>query len=128
MTVENGAAKAEEEAAADAAFLKENVDIKYLKKTIDIGLVDTLLQQFAPAPEPAAPPPAQPEPATGQVLEPKEEQSIISKIKNFWKGTDKRINDIDSRISNLLSLHKRAKEVRALKREYEESISKKLGK
>ena len=128
MTVENGAAKAEEEAAADAAFLKENVDIEYLKKTIDIGLVDTLLQQFAPAPGPAAPPTAQPEPATGQVLELKEEQSIISKIKNFWKGTDKRINDIDSRLSNLLSLHEKAKEVRALKREYEESISKKLGK
>jgi hypothetical protein len=147
MTVENGETISEEESMSDVSFLKENIDIKYLKKTIDMGLVDSLLEEFGltpeastlpttqvaeepspeqPGPEPTVPGAAQME--IGQVLAPKEEKSIVSRIKNLWRGTDRKIEATENKISNLLSLHEKAKEVRALKQEYEESVSKKLGK
>ncbi|MBU2560187.1 hypothetical protein KKA03_04755, partial [archaeon] len=65
---------------------------------------------------------------TDLLLEPKQEKSILSRIKDFWRGTDAKIDATESKIKNLLSLHKKAREVSDLKREYEESISKKLEK
>jgi hypothetical protein len=126
MDVETGPNTPGSDAAADAAFLEENVDISYLKETIDMGLVDSLLGEFAPTQEPTAEPAAPPE--SGLIMEPKEEQSIVQRIKSLWRGTDKNIAGVNSKISNLLHLHEKAREVRALKREYEESVSKKLGK
>lgn len=127
MSEDNGVAAVENDAQADAAFLQENVDLKYLKKVIDIDLVNSLLGQFAPTPTPAAPPAAH-EPGAAEILEPKEEKSILSRIKSLWSGTDKKIKDTDTKITKLNSLLKKAKEVQKLKAEYEKSISRKLGK
>ena len=127
MTVETGVENAED----DAAFIRENVDIKYLKKAIDMSLVDSLLGQFAPTPTPPAPPAAkkaeEPVPETHVVLEPKQEKSILARIKDFWRGTDREIEATDAKVKNLNSLLKKAKDVQKLKAEYEESISRKLG-
>lgn len=123
MSEETGEPTPADEAQADAAFLRENIDITYLKNTIDLDLVDSLLGQFAPTPTPAVQ-----EPDAAPVLEPQQEKSILSRIKDFWRGTDKKIAETESKIKNLLSLHKKAKDVSTLKREYEESISKKLEK
>lgn len=112
---------------SDAAFLRENVDIKYLKKTIDMGLVDSLLGEFDPTPTPSTPPTTKEE-AEAAVMEPTEEKGILTRIKNFWSRTDKKIEGTDTKINNLNSLLKKAREVQMLKAEYEESISKKLGK
>jgi hypothetical protein len=112
-----------EPAPADEAFIKENIDVAYLKKAIDLDLVNSLLGQFAPAPAPAAQ-----EPDEGPILEPRQEKSILSRIKDFWRGTDEKIAETESKIKDLLSFHEKAKEVSTLKREYEESISKKLEK
>jgi hypothetical protein len=116
----------------DAAFIRENVDIKYLKKTIDMSLVDSLLGQFAPTPAPAATPApekaGEPEPEAPVVLEPQQEKSILARIKDFWRGTDKEIEATDAKVKNLNSLLKKAKEVQALKKQYEMNLSEKLGK
>lgn len=126
MTAENGAATAAEEAAAGMAFLRENVDIEYLKEEIDISVVDSLLQEFGHAPKPMPETPTTEEPDTGQMLEPEEEESAVQRIKGLWKGTDKKLDEVDSRIDEVQTLFNKAREIRALKREYEESISKKL--
>ncbi len=113
----------------DADFIRENVDIKYLKKAIDMSLVESLLGQFAPTPTPPAAKKAEePIPETPAVLEPTQEKSILSRIKDFWRGTDREIEAADAKITNLNSLLKKAKDVQKLKAEYEESISRKLGK
>jgi hypothetical protein len=116
----------------DAAFIRENVDIKYLKKAIDMSLVDSLLGQFTPTPAPtatSAPKKVEgPEPEAPVVLEPKQEKSILSRIKDFWRGTDKEIEATDAKVKNLNSLLKKAKEVQALKKQYEMNLSEKLGK
>ncbi len=121
----------ETKAKDDASFIAENVDIKYLKKTIDMSLVDSLLGQFGPTPTPAAQPAltkaGDPAPEAPAILEPKQEKSILSRIKDLWRGTDKEIEATDAKVKNLKLLLGKAKDVSTLKREYEESISKKLG-
>jgi hypothetical protein len=118
------------DAEADAAFLKENIDIKYLKKAVDIEIVNSLLGQFAPAtvppPTPETPIPEKAKPE--KILEPKQEKSILSRIKNFWRRTDRKIKATDNKVKDLQSLHEKAREVQTLKQQYESSLSEKLGK
>ena len=118
------------DAEADTAFLKENIDLKYLKESVDIELVNSLLLQFAPTKVPSPPPaaPVHEKAEPDEILEPKQEQSILSRIKNFWRGTDKKIDITSKKIQNLQSRHERAKEVQMLKQQYESSLKEKLGK
>lgn len=108
-----------DEKLAGRTYLERNLDMGYLRETVDLGLVDSLLEKmFGHIPKPA------PAPAKG----PGGIFGIIRKIKNIWEGTDKKLEDVSARVNELSSLHAMAKEVRELKQDYKTRLSERLGK
>jgi len=108
-----------DEGLVEKTYLKRNIDMDYLKDAIDVKLVDTLLEKkFGAVPKVAIKP----------VVESNDAEAVVERIKNTWEGTDKKIEDIEARVNDLLSLYTKVKEIRALKLEYDMLLSEKLGK
>lgn len=108
-----------DEGLVEKTYLKRNVDMEYLKGAVDVKLVDSLLEKkFGYVPKAGIEP----------VVESNDAEAIVTRIKNTWEGTDKKIEDVEARINNLTSLYAKLKEIRALKLEYDMLLAEKLGK